>query len=75
MSVFFSKNIVLSNSNSDLALEYIGFLKFLELRQKAMEALGDKFDLKAFHNIILVNGSVPLTLLEQLVDEFITGVA
>jgi uncharacterized protein (DUF885 family) len=54
---------------------YIGFLKFLELRQKAVDALGDKFDLKAFHHIILVNGSVPLTLLERLVDEYIASAA
>jgi uncharacterized protein (DUF885 family) len=50
---------------------YVGFLKFLELRQKAMDALGGKFDLKAFHRVILVNGSVPLTVLENLVDSYI----
>ncbi len=50
---------------------YVGFLRFLELRQKAMDALGDKFDLKAFHHIILVNGSVPLSILERLVDDYI----
>jgi uncharacterized protein (DUF885 family) len=54
---------------------YIGFLKFLELRQKAMDALGSGFDLKTFHRVILVNGSIPLTVLENLVDDSIGGVA
>jgi uncharacterized protein (DUF885 family) len=54
---------------------YIGFLKFLELRQKAMDALGAGFDLKDFHRIILSNGSVPLPVLEQLVDAYIGGMA
>jgi len=48
---------------------FIGFLKILELRQKAMDALGDRFDMKAFHHVLLENGSVPLSILEVLVDE------
>jgi uncharacterized protein (DUF885 family) len=54
---------------------YVGFLSLLELRQKAMDALGDKFDLKAFHRAVLVNGSVPLSILEQIADAYIEGVA
>ena len=54
---------------------YVGFLKILELRQKAKDALGDKFDLKAFHQIVLANGSVPLSILEELVDTFIKDTA
>ena len=50
---------------------YIGFLKILELRQKAMDTLGEHFDLKDFHHVILVNGSVPLPILEQLIDSYI----
>jgi uncharacterized protein (DUF885 family) len=53
---------------------FIGFLKFLELRQKAKDALGNKFDLKAFHHVILVNGSVPLSILENLVNSYIESV-
>jgi uncharacterized protein (DUF885 family) len=53
---------------------FIGFLKILELRQKAKDALGDKFDLKAFHHVILVNGSVPLSILENLVNSYIESV-
>ena len=47
----------------------IGMLKILELRQKAMDALGDDFNLRIFHNVVLGNGSVPLEILEQLVDD------
>ena len=49
----------------------VGELKILELRAKARVALGPKFNLKDFHTVILENGGVPLTLLEQLVDEWI----
>ncbi len=52
---------------------YVGFLKLLELRQKAKDALGDKFDLKAFHQVVLANGSVPLTILERLIEGYIGG--
>ena len=52
----------------------VGELKILELREKAKAALGARFDLKDFHGVILQNGSVPLTLLEQLVDEWIARV-
>jgi len=51
----------------------VGMLEILEQRQRAMDALGDKFDLKAFHNVILGNGSVPLELLERLVDDYIAA--
>lgn len=51
----------------------IGELKLLELRQKARQALGDKFDLRQFHDVILKNGSMPLSLLEQVVEEYIQG--
>jgi len=51
----------------------IGMLKILELRQRAMDALGDQFDIKEFHNIVIGSGSLPLEILEQLVDEYIAG--
>jgi len=50
---------------------YVGFLKVLELRGRAQNALGNRFDLKEFHNVLLVNGTVPLDVLEQLVDAYI----
>jgi uncharacterized protein (DUF885 family) len=49
----------------------VGELKILELREKAKTALGPKFNLKDFHAVVLENGGVPLTLLEQLVNEWI----
>jgi uncharacterized protein (DUF885 family) len=52
----------------------VGQLKIVELREKARTALGPKFNLKDFHAVVLENGGVPLTLLEQLVDEWIARV-
>jgi uncharacterized protein (DUF885 family) len=49
----------------------IGELKILELREKMKKALGDKFTLKAFHNLILLNGSMPLAVLEKIVEQHI----
>ena len=49
----------------------IGMLKILEVRQKAMDALGAKFDLKEFHNVVLGNGSMPLEVLERVVDDWL----
>ncbi len=49
----------------------VGELKILELRERAKAALGPKFNLKDFHAVVLENGGVPLTVLEQLVNEWI----
>jgi uncharacterized protein (DUF885 family) len=49
----------------------VGMLKILELREKAKKSLGDKFDIRQFHEVILSNGSVPLDVLEELVDRWI----
>jgi uncharacterized protein (DUF885 family) len=49
----------------------VGQLKILELRDRARAALGPKFNLKDFHTVVLESGAVPLTVLEQLVDEWI----
>jgi uncharacterized protein (DUF885 family) len=49
----------------------IGMLKILELREKAKQSLGDKFDIHQFHEVVLSNGSVPLDVLEELVDRWI----
>ena len=49
----------------------IGELKLLELRDKAAKALGPKFSLREYHNVVLRTGSVPLNLLERQVDAYI----
>jgi uncharacterized protein (DUF885 family) len=49
----------------------VGELKILELRERARHQLGARFDIRRFHAVVLENGSVPLALLERLVDDFI----
>jgi uncharacterized protein (DUF885 family) len=49
----------------------IGELKIIELREKAKKALGDKFSLREYHNVVLRTGTVPLDLLERQVDAYI----
>jgi len=49
----------------------IGELKILELRTLAQKKLGNKFDIKEFHRIVLQDGSVPLEILEQLIEDYI----
>jgi uncharacterized protein (DUF885 family) len=49
----------------------IGQLKILELRDRARQALGPRFDIRDFHAVVLENGSVPLDILEELVDAYI----
>jgi uncharacterized protein (DUF885 family) len=54
------------------ALAYkIGELKIVELRQRAQAALGDDFDIRAFHDAVLANGGVTLPVLEQEIDAYI----
>ena len=47
----------------------IGEIQIVAQREKMKKALGEKFDLKAFHDLVLKNGAVPLVLLERIVDE------
>ncbi len=54
------------------ALAYkIGELKIQELRKRAEEALGPNFDLRAFHDAVLIEGAVPLSQVERQVEAFI----
>lgn len=49
----------------------IGMIKIIEQRRKAEAALGDKFDIKGFHDLLIASGSQPLSILERRVDEWI----
>ncbi len=49
----------------------VGMMKILELRAKAKASLGPRFNLRAFHRVLLENGAVPLSTLERLVDQWI----
>ena len=51
----------------------IGMLKILELRERARQQLGPKFDLRDFHDVVLKNGALPLEILEQVVNEYIAA--
>ncbi|WP_262689619.1 DUF885 domain-containing protein [Kordiimonas aestuarii] len=54
------------------ALAYkMGELKIVELREKATKALGDRFDVRAFHDAVLSSGGLPLDLLEAKIDRLI----
>ncbi|SDK33918.1 Uncharacterized conserved protein, DUF885 familyt [Ferrimonas sediminum] len=50
----------------------VGMMKILALREKAKDALGEQFELAAFHDAVLKNGALPLSILEQVVDDYIT---
>lgn len=52
----------------------IGMIEILRLRQKAEEQLGDRFDIRAFHDTVLGGGALPLALLERKVDEWIATI-
>jgi len=51
----------------------IGMLKILELRSKAKDALGDQFDLREFHEVVISHGAIPLNVLENFVNEYIAS--
>lgn len=51
----------------------IGMQKILDLRKKAQTELAENFDIKEFHDVVLTNGSVPLSVLEELVDQYIAS--
>lgn len=52
----------------------IGKLKIMELRDRARTQLGDEFDIRAFHDVILTSGPVPLSIMEENVDAWIAEV-
>ena len=61
-------------ANPGQALSYkIGQLKIRELRSKAEKELGDKFDIRQFHNQVLETGCVPLAILEDKINNWIAN--
>ena len=80
---FMKDNTALTDANIDAevnryiswpgqALGYkVGELKIRELRARAEQILGNQFDIRRFHDAILANGSVPLSVLEQEIDRWI----
>ena len=58
--------------NAGQATAYkVGMMKILELRESAKEQLGDKFDIREFHDVVITNGIIPLDLLDRLVNEWV----
>ena len=58
--------------NPGQALAYkVGMNTILSLREKARTALGEKFDIREFHDEVLKNGSMPMSILERVVDDWI----
>lgn len=56
------------------ALSYkIGEMKIIELRKNAEKELGDAFDIREFHHSILKNGSIPLPILETVIEDYINS--
>jgi uncharacterized protein (DUF885 family) len=51
----------------------IGMLKILELREKAKSTLGNAFDIREYHDVVLTNGRLPLNILERQVDKWIAS--
>lgn len=70
--VFMSAEVDRYVSNPGQALAYmVGALKFSELRQRAQQRLGPLFDLRQFHNVVLDQGPLPLTVLDTHVEGWI----
>ncbi|WP_279237143.1 DUF885 domain-containing protein [Alkaliphilus serpentinus] len=59
------------NNPCDQIKYFVGLVKMRELRKRAEEQLGEKFNIKEFHRVILKNGRMPLIVLEKQVDDYI----
>ena len=80
---FFQENTLLSEGNIRREVEryfddpgqatsyMIGQLRILELRERARQALGPRFDIRDFHAVVIENGALPLDVLSELVDRYI----
>ena len=80
---FFQQNTLLSEGNIRREVEryfddpgqatsyMIGQLRILELRDRARQQLGSRFDIRDFHAVVIENGALPLDVLSELVDRYI----
>lgn len=69
-----SETLRYSTSIPAQALAYrLGYSKFWQLRMRAESVLGDKFDIREFHNVVLADGALPLPVLESKVDRWIAA--
>ena len=56
------------------ALSYkIGMITIQDLRDRARDALGEDFDIRTFHDVVLKNGAMPMAILQQVVDQYIAS--
>ncbi len=51
----------------------VGQLEILALRERARDRQGPRFDIRKFHDVVLTNGALPMSLLAQVVDEWIAA--
>ena len=51
----------------------MGMMKILELRERARQALGDRFDIRSFHDVVIGRGAMPLPVLERQVEAWMAG--
>ena len=53
----------------------IGMIKILDLRELAKDKLGDKFDIREYHDVVIASGPVPLNILEERVEAWVASKA
>ncbi len=56
-----------------VGIDVAGYLRIMELRHKAERELGPKFDIRAYHDMIVGHGALPLNLLERQTDGWIAA--
>lgn len=72
--IFIESEVDRYTSTPGQALAYmVGQLKIIELRDRARQQLGARFDLRRFHNAVIDNGALPLETLDKLINEWIAG--